>query len=300
MAEPAGKDVTTILVAGHESAEGADVRYLEQARNRWFVTPIGRPLHNLLTRHLASGDGPIVVVPMTMGRNPTLVADTAKTVQWLAAGAPERLALAAPFGSPDHLISWLRLAATGIRSRSSDAAMVIQAPSSDPFDEAELHRVAHLVRTHGAGNVVEVATTHTDDDLVDVLQRLRRLGHPHAVVVPAGFRRESPVPLDDSRFTGCEFYGPLMSEQAAIRIIDARIRDAVHELAHGRTGVESGLMADHGHGYAHSHAFDDSPDSAHGHGHGHGHGQEHAHRSRPGDDPDTEHSHRHPATASSH
>lgn len=291
MAEPAGKDTTTILVAGHESADGADVRYLEQARDRWFVTPIGRPLHNLLTRHLSSGDGPIVVVPMTMGRNPTLVADTAKTVRWLTS-ASQRLALAAPFGSPDHLISWLRLAATSIRSRSPDAAMVIQAPSSDPFDEAELHRVAHLVRTHGAGNVVEVATTHTDDDLVDVLQRLRRLGHPHAVVVPAGFRRQSPVPLDDSRFAGCEFYGPLMSEQAAIRIIDARIRDAVHELAHGRTGVESGLMADHGHGYAHSHAFDDSSAGAHGHGHGH--------QSHPGDDPGTEHNHRHPATASSH
>jgi len=211
-------------------------------------------------------------------------------VQWLATGAPGGITLAEPFGNADHLIAWLRLAATAVRRDSSDAAMVVQAPASDPFDEAELHRVAHLVRTHGAGNVVEVATTHTDDDLAEALRRLRRLEHPHTVVVPAGFRRESPIPLDDGRFFGSRFYGPLMSEQAILRIIDMRTRNALHELSHGRTGVEAGLVADHGHGYAHSHAFDDSPDSTHGHGHGHRHG---------GEDPGAEGSHRHPATASS-
>ena len=287
MVDGGGADATTVLVAGHESAGGADVRFLAQARPGWFVTPIGRPLHNLVARLLKSGDGPITVVPMTLGRNPTLVADTAKTVQWLAAGAPGRLALAEPFGNADHLTAWLRSAATAIRRSSPDAAMVVQAPASDPFDEAELHRIAHLVRTHGAGNVVEVATTRTEDDLAEVLRRLRRLDHPHTVVVPAGFRREDPLPPDDGRFSGSRFYGPLMSEQAMLRIVDMRAHTAVHELSHGRTGVEAGLMADHGHGYAHSHAFDASTGSTHGHGHG-------------GEDPGTEHSHRHPATASSH
>ncbi len=288
MVEPGSNVTRTVLVAGHESADGDDLRFLEQGRPEWFVSPIGRPLHNLVSRLSKADSAPIVVVPMTLGRNPTLVSDTAKTLRWLEAGAPGRLALSEPFGGADHLIAWLRLAATRIRQRSPDAAIVVQAPASDPFDDAELHRVAHLVRTHGAGNVVEVATTRAPDDLFEVLQRLRLLGHPRIVVVPAGFRRESPITLGDSRFTDCEFYGPLMSEQAMIRIIDARTREALHELSHGSTGVDAGLMADHGYGYAHSHAVDDSSGSGHGHGHGH-----HSHR-------DDERGHALPATASSH
>ncbi|MEK8225318.1 hypothetical protein NKG05_03065 [Oerskovia sp. M15] len=35
---------------------------------------------------LDSGDGPVAVLPMTFGRNPTMVADVAKTLSWLSTG----------------------------------------------------------------------------------------------------------------------------------------------------------------------------------------------------------------------
>ncbi|MEK8225317.1 hypothetical protein NKG05_03060 [Oerskovia sp. M15] len=98
------------------------------------------------------------------------------------------------FGALDHLISWLRRAATETAERRPGSAIVITARSSNPFDDAELHRVAHLVRTHGAGNAVEVACVEKDVDVVDAVRRARLMGSEDAVVVPAGFARTSSAP----------------------------------------------------------------------------------------------------------
>jgi len=258
-----------VLVGSHESANGADLLALLDDDPNLIITAAGRPLHNVLTRLISAGEGQIVVIPMTFGRNPTFVADTAKTLKWLAAGAEGRLVLADAFGSIDHLTAWLRTAASEVRRLDPEAALVISAPAANPFDDAELHRIAHLVRTHGAGNVVEVALTETDADLQDVLHRLRLLGTDRAFVVPAGFQRKSAVPFGQDGFEGAQFYGPLMSGQALLRVVRERTLGALHELSHGRTGIDAGLQADHGHGYAHSHAFEESQGKGHSHPHGH-------------------------------
>lgn len=281
-----------VLVGGHESGNGADLSFVPDIMPGAFVTPAGRPLHNLLAQLLernreapASGAVPVVVLPMTFGRNPTLVADTAKTLRWLGAEAAARstaaaLALADPFGTADHLTAWLRTAATEVRRRAPDAAVLIAADASNPFDDADLYRIAHLVRTHGAGIPVETAAVGSTGALLEAVQRLRLLGSTRTIVVPAGFRREpavrsEAVPYGAGGFSDTEFYGPLLSERAVLRVIGDRVRDALHALSHGRTGVEAGLEADHGHGYAHSHAFEES--AGHSHPHSHGMAAVHAH-----------------------
>lgn len=268
MGQPTSMDTAVVLVGSHESANGADLLSLRNDEPSVIVTAAGRPLHNVVAQ-LSAGEGQIVVIPMTFGRNPTFVADTAKTLKWLSAGAEGRLVLADAFGSIDHLTAWLRTAASEVRKRDPEAALVISADAANPFDDAELFRIAHLVRTHGAGNVVEVAVMNTEADLLAVLDRLRLLGSDRAVVVPAGFQRESSTAFGQDGFAGAQFYGPLMSSQAVLRVIRQRTRDALHGLSHGRTGIPAGLQADHGHGYAHSHAFEESQGKGHNHPQGH-------------------------------
>ena len=304
-----------VLVGGHESNNGADLSFVPETLSHALITPPGRPLHNMLTRLRGQSrndpvrnSAPIVVVPMTFGRNPTLVADTAKTLRWLGTQAsssgsppasspvsspasspvsspasspvssPVPLALADPFGTTDHLTAWLRTAAVDVRRRAPQSAVLIVAQAANPFDDAELYRIAHLVRTHGAGNPVEAATVSGIDELVAAVQRMRLLGNAETVVVPGGFLRTAAlhgdeVPFDEDGLAGASFYGPLLSGQATLRVIRERVRDALHALDHGDTGIDSGLAADHGHGYAHSHAFDD----AHGHGHSHDAANGHTH-----------------------
>ena len=286
-----------VLVGGHESGNGTDLSFVPEMMPAAVVTPAGRPLHNLLvqlrdSKAAGSGNEPAVVVPMTFGRNPTLIADTAKTLRWLGTGSsagsnPAPLALADPFGTADHLTAWLRAAAIEVRRRSPEAGMLIAADAANPFDDADLYRVSHLVRTHGAGIPVETAAVRNPADLVEAVQRFRLLGSTRTVVVPAGFRRDGTirsetVPYGAGELTGVGFYGALLSEQAVLRVIRDRVRDALHALSHGRTGVEAGLQADHGHGYAHSHAFEEAGGHTHSHSHGTAAGHNHSHHAPAG------------------
>lgn len=281
MTRPAEPDATVVLVGGHESGNGTDLSFLADYLPDAHITPAGRPLHNLLTqlrgrKRLASDPAPVVVLPMTFGRNPTLIADVAKTLKWLEAGADASglpLVLADPFGTGDHLTAWLRAAATNVHHRAPEAGMLIMADAANPFDDAELYRISHLVRTHGAGNQVETATVESPAEVVDAVKRLRLLGSTETVVVPAGFRQTAtlhgdPLPFGEGALADAGFYGSLLSGQAALRVIRERVLDALHNFEHGHNGIEAGLQADHGHGYAHSHAFD----AANGHSHTHGQG----------------------------
>lgn len=271
-----------VLVGGHESADGADLEFLRAALPGVVVSPTGRPFHNAVSGLLAADDGPVAVLPMTFGRNPTMVADTAKTLRWLGAGAGAgRVVLCDDFGAIDHLVAWLRKAATETARRRPGAALVITARSSNPFDDAELYRVAHLVRTHGAGTAVEVACVEEDDDVAEAVRRARLLGSEQAVAVPAGFARTSTASWGRGDLARATFYGPLMSEQAVVQVIRQRLAAAEHALSHGQDGIDAGLLADHGHGYAHSHAFEegterDATDRPHPHSHPHPHPHTHA------------------------
>ncbi|WP_051191932.1 hypothetical protein [Microbacterium luticocti] len=259
----------TVLVGGHESGDGAQLQRLCARIPDAVACATGRRLHDLIEQSLTAG-GEVVVVPMTFGRNPTMVADAAKTAAWLAAKHPGRLAFAAPFGQPDHLIAWLRTAAHRAVARHDADALLIVGAHSDPFDEAELFRIAHLVRTHGGIANVEAALADDADELEAAAERMRRLGAQTVAGVPAGFAAEIPV---------CRVadVGPLMSDTAITRQVRDRVHDALHALrGHGDDGIAAGLDADHGHGYAHSHAFEEASGS-HPHTHGHGHHHHHAH-----------------------
>jgi hypothetical protein len=266
-----------VLVGGHESDDGADLGFLRDALPGVIVSPAGRVLHNTVSALLASGDAPVAVLPMTFGRNPTMVADVAKTLKWLSTGdGAGRVVLCDDFGAIDHLIAWLRKAATETAKRRPEAALVITARSSNPFDDAELYRVAHLVRTHGAGLAVEVACVEEDAEVGEAVRRARLLGAEESVVVPAGFARTSTAPWGSGELLRATFYGPLMSEQAILQVVRQRLAAAQHSLSHGHDGIETGLLADHGHGYAHSHAFEESQ-GGHPHPHPHPHPHSHPH-----------------------
>ncbi|WP_122817839.1 cobalamin biosynthesis protein CbiX [Nocardioides pantholopis] len=273
------ESVRLVLVGGHESAGTADLESLADALPGAILTRPGRPLHNrvstLLADH-ADHDTTVAVLPVTWGRDPVLVADTAKTLSWLRAGSgPGRLVLCDALGAIDHLVALVRRAATETVKRRPGAALVLAAPSAGPFDDAELHRVAHLVRAHGTGTEVEVACGSDEAALRRAVRRARLLGAEEVVVVPAGFARTCPAldaaadpMLADPVLAGTVFYGPLLSEQATLRIVGQRLADARHRLGHGDDGIDAGLLADHGHGYAHSHAVEGHP---HSHAHPHSH-----------------------------
>jgi sirohydrochlorin cobaltochelatase len=268
--------IRTILVGGHESADGADLVRLETLIDGCLVARPGRQFHNQVSEALSAGET-VVVVPMTFGRNPTMVADTAKTLKWLGAKHPGRLALSAPFGTIDHLTSWLRSAANAARAQDADAGIVVLARRSNPFDEAELHRVAYLVATHGAADEVFPAIVADAHGLAPVIDRLHRLGIDRAVVVPAGFAVSDDARFGEGALAGARFFGPIMSDGATVRTVRTRVADALSELANGHDGIAAGLDADHGHGYAHSHAFDEGAGHAHAHPHSHADGTTHSH-----------------------
>lgn len=281
------ESVAVLLVGGHESADAAQLARLRDAGLDAVPTAPGRGLHDRAGALLDEGMT-VVVVPMTFGRDATMVADAAKTLKWLAPGHPGRLALAAPFGTPDHLNAWLRTAANRARGDEDQMALIVQIPSSNPFDEAEMHRIAYLVATHGA--LAEVAVSVGDASATEATaERLRRLGYESIVVVPAGFAAEPALAAGSRAVSG----GALMTDAAIIRTVRTRVSDALAALARGEDGIDAGLMADHGHGYAHSHAFEEGQSHSHGHSHPHPHGHSHPHEHAHGDDHDHPHEHSH-------
>jgi sirohydrochlorin cobaltochelatase len=264
--------VHVVLAGGHESVQGCDlVRFARQHPDAVAVGT-GRRLHEAVEAALEVGKT-VVVVPMTLGRDPTLVATVAKTLQWLARTRRGAVALAAPFGVRDHLTAYLRAAARTVASRDPGGALVIVARSSNPFDDADLHRVAHLVRVYGSGLEVAPAIVDSDAEPAGTFTRLSRLGFTRSVVAPAGFATELPtrwLQSDDLEVTP---YGPLLSDTAVGRIVADRASAAAYSLTEGCDGIDIGLSADHGHGYAHSHATAAAVRTAPGPGHHHHTGQ---------------------------
>jgi sirohydrochlorin cobaltochelatase len=243
-----------VLVGGHESRDGQALAALAAwpellGQPPLRVTAAGRPLGAAIGQKAGTQGfrGPVVVVPMTLGRDPRLVADTARTVRWVARHRPTgTIALAEPFGTPDHLVSWLRAAC---RKHPDADAILIVATAADPFDDAELHRIAALVRVFGTHRLVEVAVlTPGDQALQDGLERCRRLGAQRVAVVPAGF---GTLPGTTA---------PLLTPVAVASVISARVATACRRLAeHGEDGVGAALGADHHHGFAHAHDHTHAP-----------------------------------------
>ncbi len=251
-----------VLTCGHECP---DPEYLRRLDTDWTVVAGGRELSEAVEAAQASSPAPICVVPMTVGRDPGLVADAARALSWSRRktnSAP--VVLARQIGETDHLVGWLRGRAVSASTDTPSAdALVIAAPSGDPFEDAELFRIARLVRQFGPIGLVEVALSGGDPDLDGAVDRCRRLGARKPIVLSAWF--------GTSRVAGRHDVvdgGPLLSDAALRGLVASRVSDALHGLVHGRDGVDDGMDAEHGHGFAHSHG----PGEEHGHGHGHGHG----------------------------
>ncbi|MFZ3474384.1 sirohydrochlorin chelatase [Streptomyces sp. 4.24] len=242
---------SVVLAGGHEGGAAAG------------AVQTGRPLAEAVGEALAASSGPVCVVPMTLGRDPRLIADCARALRWLGRDEePGRLVLAPPFATADHLTAWLRTAALkAVREAPEGSAVLVTAPAAGPFEDADLFRVARLVRQYGHHRWVEVAFDGGDPDLAEGADRCRRLGASRVCLVRAAFAGPDRVPA------GVLDTGPLLSRAAVDQVVRTRVQEALHRLSHGRDGITEGLDAEHGHGYAHAHG----PDGDHGRTHGRPH-----------------------------
>lgn len=252
-----------VLVGGHESDGGRELPPLPPGEPLpavpLHVAASGRSLEHALAAAAAEAGpaAPVVVVPMTLGRDPRLVSDAARTLRWAARGdGAGRFALAAPFGTSVHLVSWLRAAC--LRLRDDEAAVLLAAAAADPFDDAELHRVAALVRAYSGRRLVEVGLIARGGGLDEGRERCLRLGAERVAIVPAAFGTPPGAAA------------PLLSPAATARVVAERAARARHRLVeHGDDGVAAAHAADHLHGFAHSHEGDDAGGHTHAHGHAH-------------------------------
>lgn len=244
---------TIVLCGGHESGAGAGLRPLHDREVEGATIRVASPGRELeATLGEALRDGAAAVLPMTLGRDPRLVSDTARTVRWATREGIGPVALARPFGNAEHLVGWLRSACR--RLPDPGAAAVIAASASDPFDDAELYRIAALVRTRSGGRMVEVGLRAGNGGLGEAIGRCRRLGANGVAIIPAELRQRGDAAT------------PLLTTAMVLRIVAARAAAAVHLLeSHGDDGVAAALASDHEHGFAHSH--DGSAHSHHTHDH---------------------------------
>lgn len=271
-----------VAVGGHESDDGRALPPL--LRPGAIPVARGRELFRAVAESRSAGES-VCVVPMTLGRDAELVADAARTLLALPAEHRSGTVLAAPFGTAEHLVGWLRAAATRVPTHH---ALLVTAPSGDPFDDAELYRIARLVRQYGHHRTVEVALSGGDPDPREGVRRCRALGAERVTLLPAAWA------VPDAPDPECsETRGPLLSPSAIEGVLSSRVRDAWHRLhEHGDDGMSAGLTAAHGHSHSHDHDIDhgpahgDVPRHQHEAGSGHHHDSGPSRGTRPRQSPD--------------
>ncbi|MEU3838133.1 sirohydrochlorin chelatase [Streptomyces microflavus] len=258
-----------IAACGHEAGYGTALRHLTGPDTT--VVTSGRELYRALAARPLQED--VAVVPMTLGRDPELVADAARTVRSLPPGPRRSVAVTEPFGSSGHLVGWLRAKALEV---SAEVALLLTAPSGDPYQDAELFRVAHLVRRNGRHRLVETSLVGGDPNLAEAVRRCRLLGAGQVVLLTATFL-PPPVPSAPAGVSVLDA-GPLLSPAALGAVLSARAAKAVQRLRDsGENGLAAALTAAEEHGLSHSHG----PGGNHHHHHHHGSGGEHSHHHGP-------------------
>jgi hypothetical protein len=154
--------------------------------------------------------------------------------------------LAEPFGNATLLTGWLRVAVAGTARQhgGTDLAMLLTANAANRFDDAELFRIAHLVKVQEGVPRVEVAFHGGDPDLAQGVDRCVQLGARRVAVIPADFG-----PATDTPMPGVLVGGPLLAPSAISGMLATRIAGAMLRLSQGDDGIAAGLDADHSHGH---------------------------------------------------
>ncbi|MEU1734505.1 hypothetical protein [Streptosporangium sp. NPDC020145] len=165
---------------------------------------------------------PTVVVPMTLGREPELPDVTAQALRWAARGRTTGdLLLARPLADSGHMVGWLRGAIVHARfDTPATTAVLLVAPAIGPEPDAELFRVARLVRQYTPVRWVEVALTGGDPDVDEGVERCRALGAEEVVLLPASF---APAPAHAEART----LGTVLGRASLTTLIDRRAAEAV-------------------------------------------------------------------------
>ncbi|MEY9886527.1 sirohydrochlorin cobaltochelatase [Catenulispora sp. MAP5-51] len=236
-----------VIVGGHEGGATVEVEPLAERGPLFRSASARQPLDEVVRQALDRTDLPVCVVPMTLGRDPQLVADAARTLMVVADGAAAgRVFLAEPFGTATLLTGWLRVAVAQVADpvQAKDLAVVLTAKAANKFDDAELFRIAHLVRVQAEVPWVEVALRGGDPSLAEVLERCEQLGAARVAVIPADFGPGSGVPrprvIDG---------GPLLNPSMISGMLATRVGEALARLSRGDDGIAAGLDADHDHGH---------------------------------------------------
>ncbi|MFF0249510.1 sirohydrochlorin chelatase [Streptosporangium sandarakinum] len=256
-----------LLVGGHESRDGRCLPGPVEPGGP-EVRAVGRDLHAALV-----GRDRIVAVPMTLGRDPELPAVAAQALRWAARErAPGDLLLAGPLGTTGHLVGWIRGAVTrALRDGPPRQAVLLVAPAAGPEPDAELFRVARLVRQYTSVRWVEVALIGGDPDVDEGVERCLRLGADGVVLVPASFVPVAPRP-------GVRTAGPLLGPASLATLVRERVAEAEHRW--DRYGDDGLATVRHGHEHGHEHGHSHEHEHGGEHGHGHGHRDEHDHTDR--------------------
>lgn len=234
-----------LLATGHESRGGPISRRDVLVPGTEAYTA-GRDLASAVRDHDRA-----VVVPMTLGRDPDLIATAAQTLTWAAHDrTPGDLLLTQPLGSVEHLVGWIKaVIGTVLRAGTPPQAVLLVAPAARPEEDAELFKVARLVWQDLPVPWVEVALTGGRPDVPDGLDRCRLLGATDVLIVPASFH---PAPVLD----GARTAGPLLGQAALRALITDRVATAERRW---RLDGDDGLT---GHVAAHHHHHHDSLEGA--------------------------------------
>ncbi|MFD9945446.1 sirohydrochlorin chelatase [Nonomuraea sp. NPDC059023] len=223
-----------LLAAGAESLGGRCLPTL-LGPDALRICAVDRELRSAISRR------PAVVVPMTLGRDPDLSPVAAQALRWAARGRAEgELLLARPLAGTGHLVGWLRAALVHARLTAASAVLLV-APAIGPEPDAELFKIARLVRQFTPVRWVEVALSGGDPDVDESVERCRLLGAEEVVLVPASF---VPAPARPGTRTA----GPLLGRASLITLIHRRATEAEHRWSgHRDDGLAEPMPHTHTH-----------------------------------------------------
>lgn len=240
-------EATVVIVGGHEGGARTPLTPLSEHETLLRAASAEEHLTETVRQALDRFDLPVCVVPMTMGRDPRLVATSARTLMALTGGtAAGRIMLADAFGSAILLTGWLRVAANKAATSLGveNLAVLLVANAANPFDDAELFRIARLVKVQDDIPWVEVSFHGGDPDLAGGLERCERLGAGQVVTIPADFGTTGA-----GQMPGVVDNGPLLQPSTISGLLATRVTAAIHKLSRGDDGIVAGLDADHDHGH---------------------------------------------------